>query len=154
MNPLGLNTIVAASPGVITPPASAEMAALHRGRVADERQLDSLAGQRLGLAREQCRGGDGRLVVAVDLAAGGVAGLALFERPPAHPPRRFWCKPISRRKPISHRHLPWSNERGVCAIAPRQGVSNNNLAISAIIATNSLFARCEIQEFFTTLAAS
>jgi hypothetical protein len=37
MNPLGLNTIVAASPGVIMPPASAAMAALHRGRVADKR---------------------------------------------------------------------------------------------------------------------
>jgi hypothetical protein len=100
MNPLGLNTIVAASPGVITPPASAEMAALHRARVADERQLDSLAGQRLGLAREQCRGGDGRLVVAVDLAAGGVAGLALFERPPAHPPRRFGANPLVGGNPL------------------------------------------------------
>ncbi len=32
-------------------------------------------------------------------AAEGIARPALFKRPPAHPPRRFWCKFIS------HRHL-------------------------------------------------
>ena len=37
--------------------------------VADQYQLDSLAEQRLGLAREECRGGNGRLVAAGDPAA-------------------------------------------------------------------------------------
>jgi hypothetical protein len=42
-------------------------------RGTDKRQLDRLAGQRLGLPREQCRSGHGRLVAAADLAAGGIA---------------------------------------------------------------------------------
>src|SRR3984893_7309080 len=99
--------IVAASPGVIMPPASAEgtafivsaiSAALSivgrmrsiQSRIAAERQLDSLAGQGLGLAREQCRGGDGRLVAAADPAPEGIARPALLKGSPAHPPWRFW----------------------------------------------------------------
>ncbi len=39
--------------------------------------------------RQACRGGDCRLVAAADPAAGGIARPALFERPLAHPPRRF-----------------------------------------------------------------
>ena len=40
--------------------------------VALERQLDRLAGQGLGLAGEQDRGGDRRLVAAADPAAEGI----------------------------------------------------------------------------------
>ena len=70
-----------------------------RGRVADQYQLDSLAEQRLGLAREECRGGNGRLVAAGDPAAERIARPALFERPPTYPLRRLWCELIH------HRHL-------------------------------------------------
>src|SRR5882724_11343584 len=71
----------------------------HRGRVADQREVDGLAGQRLGFAREQRRGGERRLVAGPGPAADGVARPALVEWPSAHPPRRFWWKPIR------HRHV-------------------------------------------------
>ena len=62
-------------------------------RVADERQLDDLAGQGLGLAREQCRGGDRRLVAAADPAAGGVVELAFSKRRPRTRPGGFGASP-------------------------------------------------------------
>ena len=49
--------------------------------------------------REQRRGGKRRLVARTPSPAARVARPALFERPPAHPPRRFWCKRLG------HRHL-------------------------------------------------
>jgi hypothetical protein len=51
--------------------------------IAGECQLDSLAGQGLGLAFEQCGGGDRRTVAATRPATPRVARPAGFERPPA-----------------------------------------------------------------------
>jgi hypothetical protein len=99
--------IVAASPGVIWPPASAAVTACiadgafaawrqksfdteaHRRRVARKRKLDGFARQRLGLAREQC-GGECCLVAGAGPAARRVARPALLEWAPAHRPRQFW----------------------------------------------------------------
>jgi hypothetical protein len=61
----------------------------HRCRIADQRELDSLARQSLRLAREQRRGGRGRLVARARPAATRIARPPLFERPPASSPRRF-----------------------------------------------------------------
>ena len=55
----------------------------HCGRVAGERRLDSLARQRLGLAREQRGGGKRRLVPGTPSATAKVARSAHFEGPPA-----------------------------------------------------------------------
>src|SRR5207247_7077265 len=59
-------------------------------RITAERNLDGLARQRLGLAREQCRGGKRRLVARTPSPAPRVARSALFKRPPARPPGRLW----------------------------------------------------------------
>jgi hypothetical protein len=58
----------------------------HRGRVAEEGELDPPARQRLGLTRQQCRGGKRRLVARADPAPGVIARPALRE-PPAPVPR-------------------------------------------------------------------
>jgi hypothetical protein len=143
--------IVAASPNEIMPPASAEVTAFIAGamsaasiggeanmivrsrhggrtrsrqsRIADERQRHGLVGQGLGLAREQCRAGDGRLVAAATRRPAGLLDRPFSNGRP-HPPRRFGVRPsvigIS----------PWSNGRAVSVTAPRQGVCKTNLTIS------------------------
>ena len=63
-------------------PVEAEL----EGQIAAfERPLDCFLRQRLGLAREQAFGGQGRQIAAAAEASGRVAGLPLFERPPAQP---------------------------------------------------------------------
>jgi len=56
-----------------------------RDRVAGKRQLDGLAGQSLGLALEQHRGGERRPVARTTSTAGGVTRPALFEGLSPHP---------------------------------------------------------------------
>ena len=78
----------------------------HCGRVADKRQLDRLAGQRLGLPCEQCRGGDGRLVAAADSTAGRVPDRPLSNGRPRTRPGGFDAIPsvinISSAQPAGH----------------------------------------------------
>jgi len=98
---------VAASPGAILPlavPRAFSPRALSRGsalrqdafdaqpqrrRVAEERQLDRLAGQRLGLAAEQCRGGDRRLVAAGDRRPKGLPDRSFSNGRPRTRPGAF-----------------------------------------------------------------
>jgi hypothetical protein len=70
-----------------------------RDRVAAKRQLDGLAGQYLGLALKQHRGGERRPVARTTSTAGRVTRPTLFEGLSPHPLRRV-------KRLIIHRHLP------------------------------------------------
>jgi hypothetical protein len=69
-------------------PQNAFDAEPQRRRVAGERELDGLTGQRLGLAVEQYRGGKRLLVTGAVSAARRVARPAFYELPAAHRLRR------------------------------------------------------------------
>src|SRR6266851_4533673 len=62
-------------------------------RAADQRQLDGLAGQGLGLPREQCRGGDRRLVAAADPSTGRIAVRPFSNGRPRTRPGGFGVSP-------------------------------------------------------------
>jgi hypothetical protein len=83
----------------------------HGGQVAGERELDGLARQSLGLAREQLGGGECRLVAATGPAAPRVTRPALPERGPAHPPPAVL---VTAHQTCSS---PWFNRRRIPSVA-------------------------------------
>ena len=64
-----------------------------RRRVADQRRFDRFAGQGPGLAREQCRSSDGRLVATADTAAEGIARRPFSNGRPRTRPGAFGALP-------------------------------------------------------------